>query len=190
MTPRQKMNVDLVATAIGHFAVGNHAANLDLLTEDCVYDVGSGATAGTVPYHGRHVGKAAVGTYLKTLQQHTIRANCGGNEDDAGEAPTPATPTAPATPAPAVANATPALSSDNRHAADASGKTYVPYRNKVIVLGRIKDRFRKDGSDMHESDFVQVWTVDEAQGRIKGMQMFTDTGSIAAAWAAKGTPSG
>ncbi len=186
MTPRQKQNVDLVSEVIRRFASGDHAGNLALLTEECTYTIGAGGSESTVPYHGTHSGKQAVAGYLESLQTNAIRANCGGSVDDGDVIAVPPPSHSPAaTPAPAPPPPAPAAPPED-HVVDPTGKILVPFADKVIVIGAIRDRFRDGRDAMHESRFAQIWTVDEANNLIAGMEMFTDTAAIMQAWQAKG----
>jgi ketosteroid isomerase-like protein len=58
----------------------------------------------------------------------------------------------------------------------------VPFKNKVIVFGRLTDNFRGSRKKAYESDFVQVWTIDEAQNKISAMKIYLDTAAVLVSW--------
>jgi ketosteroid isomerase-like protein len=76
-TPQEVKNLELVALFYEYHENKRDEDLLGLLTDDCVYVIGAGASEGTVPYHGLYRGKDQIAAYLEKKRSFTVRPFCG-----------------------------------------------------------------------------------------------------------------
>lgn len=162
MTEQERKNRSLAEGLLEHYQRNDHAGLLGLLTADCEFRIGAGKSQGVVPYHGTHKGHGEITNYLHKRRQNSMRRNNECIRTPLGGQPPAAPPGAGST-------------------GSTQPAEFLVHGDTVVAIGHLTDRF-PDGSQMHDSDFVLVFRVDEGQGKIRFFQYFFDTAGAMEAW--------
>jgi ketosteroid isomerase-like protein len=153
-------NRQVVKEMLDHLGTNKFDDLIRLLTEDCVFHVGSTRTRGIVPWHGVHVGRDQIRGYLEKRVQYLHRDNCGFEGPNRGQGSEPG------------------------EGSESHVDKFIVDGDTVVVLGTLTDKFREESGDhspMYTSDFVLVFKI-AADGKIKKFQYFHDTDSVVQAW--------
>jgi hypothetical protein len=167
MTTQEHDNRKLAAELLDCYARNDHDGIIGLVTDDCEFVIGAGKSQGIVPYHGLHVGHEEIRGYLRKRRANSMRDECIIKPQ--GQA---APPPAPSADAPAKPAEVP------------MHDRFIAQGNVVVAIGSLKDKFA-DGQDMHATDFVIVFYIDETQKKVSGFHYFFDTEGAATAWRKK-----
>jgi ketosteroid isomerase-like protein len=171
MTEQERNNRKLGAKLLECYAKNDHDGIIDLVTSDCVFMIGAGKSQGVVPYHGMHTGHEKIRGYLRKRHANSTRDECLIKPQAQPAAASPKAPDEPDE------------QSDQQKLP--LHERFIVQGNVVVAIGRLKDKFA-DGRDMHETDFVIVFHVDEEQEKISSFQYFFDTEGAAHAWRKSG----
>jgi len=166
----------LAMELLDHYTNGRNDELIGLLTKDCEFRIGAGASAGIVPYHGVHQGHEQIRDYLTKRSHNSKRPPkaMGGNNCALRR---------PGTPAPEVDAPAPGSSTPGSHG---RRQDHLLVDDDIVVaFGRLQDQFR-DGSHMHETDFVLLFGIDQEQRKIRFFYYFLDTAAAMAAWHQRG----
>jgi ketosteroid isomerase-like protein len=160
VSKRKQTNRQLVSDLLNHYGRNDHDGIINLVTEECEFKIGVGASQGIVPYHGTHTGHDEIRGYLAKRASNSMRNACTIRSPKSSSTPShsPVGPT-------------------GRHTPD----DLIAHGDVVIAIGHLTDHF-SDGKPMHDSDFVIVVQIDENKNKVRKFHFFVDTAAVAEAW--------